>query len=678
MVNAPDGVVPIFLRGATCEKYGLKIGDGVMDLVEYKMLTKTELMKEIVGLGVMSDFEPAKKAIESSLTDDILLVVDKEQSYGEVFLLCCSEDSKSKFMAKITEREEAIAAQLQAEAEIEQKRLAAEHARLNAVYEDKPISPLPWTSSTSTETEHEIRTLAHRPLREKMVIEITRPKSSLRQKCVLLNRDAEVGGVCEFRTQRDPHFTAIREADMGFQVTPPTVNNDAQTTWYRPINKAIQYSSLRANMMPTTNEGKEELCTTLEKSTFKIENALQQNETLDIFKDSFQIGGDEDLHEGAMADNELRELKNFADPNYSKFKILSAIDWMPRANGMVAVSATRNLSFDQRVAVSGQTTISYILLWDFRQLVRPQILMQSPHDVFTFRFNPSNQNIVAGGCISGQVILWDITESLTNSNKKGSGRSSIPGVVLPPGLDIPEEDDSHEPICIPKHISNVDYGHKKSIADMFWFPPHVQLNYRGQLVGPEYLDDQSYQFVTVAGDGAVLVWDIRYEQIAADALRHIGKSKHVIFEKGTNKEGGILKPQWCPIFKAHLKRMEGVGELSICRAAYNQTSATVVDIGKDKPILQDVRPHIMLATEEGDILSANISGRKADNNTNAKEEDEEDGGGGGDSKEFLRWIAVDHSRPCVALHQSPFFPNILLSVGDWKFNIWKVRLYDVM
>eukprot|EP01034_Spumella_vulgaris_P003016 gene3016-3897_t len=70
----------------------------------------------------------------------------------------------------------------------------------------------------------------------------------------------------------------------------------------------------------------------------------------------------------AGAENELREVKNFADPLHSKFKALSCIDWMPKNQGMVAVSAVRNISFDQRIPIFGQTHTSYILLWDFRLL----------------------------------------------------------------------------------------------------------------------------------------------------------------------------------------------------------------------------------------------------------------------------------------------------------------------
>lgn len=63
--------------------------------------------------------------------------------------------------------------------------------------------------------------------------------------------------------------------------------------------------------------------------------------------------------------------------------------------------------------------------------------------------------------------------------------------------------------------------------------------------------------------------------------------------------------------------------------------------------------------------------RKAAEAHTGKEDEEEEVE---TSREFVRWIARDHSRPCVGLQQSPFFSDILLSVGDWNFHIWKVRI----
>ena len=33
-----------------------------------------------------------------------------------------------------------------------------------------------------------------------------------------------------------------------------------------------------------------------------------------------------------------------------------------------------------------------------------QALLEAPDDIFSFKFNPSDPNIIAGGCINGQVI----------------------------------------------------------------------------------------------------------------------------------------------------------------------------------------------------------------------------------------------------------------------------------
>ncbi|CAM9205516.1 unnamed protein product, partial [Heterosigma akashiwo] len=34
----------------------------------------------------------------------------------------------------------------------------------------------------------------------------------------------------------------------------------------------------------------------------------------------------------------------------------------------------------------------------------------------------------------------------------------------------------------------------------------------------------------------------------------------------------------------------------------------------------------------------------------------------------------DHPRPCVALQRSPFFPDMVLSVGDWNFQLWRLDM----
>ncbi len=39
-----------------------------------------------------------------------------------------------------------------------------------------------------------------------------------------------------------------------------------------------------------------------------------------------------------------------------------------------------------------------------------QLLLEAPDDIFSFAFSPTEPNILAGGCINGQIALWDISQ----------------------------------------------------------------------------------------------------------------------------------------------------------------------------------------------------------------------------------------------------------------------------
>lgn len=737
--TVPPGIVPMFLRGVTAEKYGMKTGENVMDLVEYIWLDKEEVEKEIITLGVMSDFDCAKKQIKEC--EKILIVIDKEQKYGEVFLLYYTQEVQDEFMNERNAIEEAIAAQKRAEEEAAAAAEAAALARLTVEYEDKPIEPRKWESTTSGDTEAEIKLAGALPPCEKMALQVTRPKRSTKMKVKLTERDAEVGGVLEIRSHKDLNFKMLRESENGFQSAPEFSCATAQTTWYRSVNKAVQYEAIgihgtNSNRTSTgtststgtgpdaepdllstivaNNELKDGLVSFLERATPRIERSLQQNETVDIFQETFQTKPDDDQLEGgiggAHADNSLRELKNFADPTYSKFKSLPAIDWMPKSQGMVAVSAVRNLTFEQRVRVMGETYSAYIMLWDFKYLVRPQVLMQCEHELFTFKFNSKNNNIVAGGSVSGQVLLWDLREAmeLIASRSRRSGAD-----------EADEDETTSAPIVAPRYVSSIDYCHKRPITDIFWLPPNIQINYRGHIVGDSHLDGESHQFVSIATDGQVMVWDTRYEKIALDEVKHVGRAKHVPMEKVSNKESEAakdkekekaenkadenanahtasetnsaippvasstqhFKPIWTPIFKAHLKRVDGVGELSLCKVSY--TGAMNTDYlheqalkahadSKSKanpPPPGDPRSQLLLATEEGDLMLADLCATKGASSSKGDEGDDEDGEGG---REFVKWITKDHTRPSVALQVSPFFPEYVLSISDWGFHIFRI------
>lgn len=62
-----------------------------------------------------------------------------------------------------------------------------------------------------------------------------------------------------------------------------------------------------------------------------------------------------------------------------------------------------------------------VLVWTFADLIQPDCILESPVEVGTFQVNPAMPHMVAGGCSTGQVILWD-----TSANDVSAGAPFAP------------------------------------------------------------------------------------------------------------------------------------------------------------------------------------------------------------------------------------------------------------
>jgi hypothetical protein len=106
---------------------------------------------------------------------------------------------------------------------------------------------------------------------------------------------------------------------------------------------------------------------------------------VDIFSDALASVGEDDALIGSKMENQLKELRNFTDLEFSKNKSLACIDWHPTSKGVLAVSVCKTLSFDDRVSVSGQVDVAYVIVWEFAEWIKPQLVLQTPHECFTFK-----------------------------------------------------------------------------------------------------------------------------------------------------------------------------------------------------------------------------------------------------------------------------------------------------
>merc|ERR1711871_1847457 len=167
----------------------------------------------------------------------------------------------------------------------------------------------------------------------------------------------------------------------------------SQTSFYRSVNKASQCASVGVGASEEERQRQVRsatLQTFLNRVVGDMEDALQRNETFDVFQPPCSAIALDAITLGSQGDNSMQELKTFTDLEFSKNKALPAIDWHPTRPGEVVVAATNNATLRDQIESSGKAVTSKLLIWHFTDLIHPQLMLESPYDTHAFRFNRTN------------------------------------------------------------------------------------------------------------------------------------------------------------------------------------------------------------------------------------------------------------------------------------------------
>ena len=179
MPELPEGTINAFIQNKNLAKYGLlKDNEGgflAENFVDYQLIDRHETLEEIVAVGWMSDFHPFNKDLVADPSPKILVIVDREQKYGDFWRVCLTAEAQEREMKEINAAQEE--ARLLAEA-IEAERLRVEEeARkaATAVYDDSPIVAKAYESATKDETFEDVAALDVVPERPLMQFQLSRP-----------------------------------------------------------------------------------------------------------------------------------------------------------------------------------------------------------------------------------------------------------------------------------------------------------------------------------------------------------------------------------------------------------------------------------------------------------------------------------------------------------------------
>ena len=164
-----------------------------------------------------------------------------------------------------------------------------------------------------------------------------------------------------------------------------------------------------------------------------MEEALQSNETIDIFQNDFDLDRTEKGFDqsGDKKNEKAAEIRTFRDNVFAgektkREKSINFIKFVRPDEDYVAHTYFRNLPFEDRIKIIGIPQQAHILFWNFmdREINSPVYVLDVPMELSCFDINPANVNQIVGGMISGQLIIIEVKDLLGNLRKSGDSGES--------------------------------------------------------------------------------------------------------------------------------------------------------------------------------------------------------------------------------------------------------------
>ncbi|PNW72384.1 hypothetical protein CHLRE_16g674515v5 [Chlamydomonas reinhardtii] len=651
-----DGVESLFLTGTTIELVGLKELGAANVMGE---VSRDELLKDIQFRGAISDFHAYKAKIQAADYEPLLVRFNEDDVYGD----------GNNFELAVTAAAAAVwrgigeeVARRAALLELEAAHAAAEKAKPRS----KRVRKVkPWQSMGS---EVDIEEASVRPRRDPIRLVVQRRRREFNQpNAKLADKDAHElwnSSQMECRPFKDPNFDMRRmEQDVAVQAVAPLRDAATQSTGTVPPRPAVTQTEpldlppeAKQDLVRRPRNAPGSVADFLERVRDQCEVALVQNEITNIFRDDLSSLNDEADGGGGGSRKEtlVSEAQSFTHLTYSKNKVVSAIQWLPHRKGVVAVACTEAQSHAERVARMGRTAPAHILLWNFRDPIHPELVLQSPWEVFSFQFNPLQPDLLTGGCYNGQVVLWDLSSEADRLSRRAGGGagagaakssdgaaagaggkgadSTPPSTALPGGggggggVDSTSgssaDGDAHIPVIKHRFMTDTQFSHHQVVTDLQWLPG-VEISHRGKVTKLGEGSKECNFFATIAADGKVLFWDVRVEKL---------------LKKG-KKADELLDLVWKPIHSVHLISLIGM------------------DLGGTK-LAFDFRK-----LEQGMFYAGSFDGELVYADF-VKPEGEE-------NPDYAKSCLQAHVGPVIALERSPFFDDIVLTCGDWQWQIWQ-------
>ncbi|XP_077574089.1 dynein axonemal intermediate chain 3 [Stigmatopora nigra] len=645
----PEGIIPMVLTSATQEHFGCIADEHVTADNPYKLLQKDDILEDMKTKAAVSDFSPVKQLILDYPESELLLVFDRDFTYGQLFYLVVTPEAKERILnPPVSDSKEDLPEEI------------------------KTPEPKEWVSLGS---EIEIDEETVKETRSKLRYKLSRARKDFGKLVSLSDRnviDAK-DGILECMSYQDRRYNiTLLERDCAVQAIPLLQSSSAQTQWKFMRNNCTQYTPgvLSKKEESTPQPSISDFCNTV---TNRVLHALQQEEIMNVFKDDWMVLGAEadDLDWSGKVSDVLMLNQAFSDPTYTQDMEIRCMHWHPTIQSVIAVAMT-----EKKIRSTGPLLAFYA----FSDPTRAKILLECPDEILAFEFCPSDPNIIVGGCINGQVVLWEISAHAVHLHPVQHGQK--PQETAKPGMPGIEDKNRKSPLVRYSAMSAVEFSHKGQITDVHWLPQTFEVNAQG--VPVENQSNMSVQLITCSPDSSLKFWDIRVpKQVRQSADKKQDDLASQMANYSVDNPFKHLERTWKPFITVPLVNMErngdyapirfslypfatiseSGGETSTINPDYSQVQ---IPSGKGLEPLSDINTKIYIGTQDGEVVYTEWKMEKNDL----------------DQLLSPKPLHLFRIHPCLVntIERSPFFKDIVLTgtslFGTSNIAIWKEGVLD--
>ncbi|XP_068631464.1 dynein axonemal intermediate chain 3 [Battus philenor] len=552
-----EGVGRVILGEETQIQIEMVVGMHVNAQYPWKLVSKEKILESINVGGELSEFFPLKQDLETYKDEEVLMgyIADESKDVDE-FYICLTQEAREHCKQQ------------------SERFIRRQEKKLEKAIQKKPR---PWKSFGS---EAEIN--EQFPVNTRSLIEIE-VKSKYLEKYQpkgfkVRDTNSVRDGYTELTPYRQKYNNVFcRRVDCASQAATQKVNREAQTYLRYPQNIWTQTTvdaigknegeeggGDTAENKKTDQESSDEEAETEAKPSDEAEltyykNAMKRMRRPSYIKslNNFMVTREPEMesivelntvmdmyrndYPYLMTEKSIETFDSMSFEEYvcftdvrGKDKYISSAVFHPMWTGIVAIcysdgnpAIMKTLSSRPDPIQRAIYGLNPVMIWSHIDSLRPKLYLESPREVKVLSFCPFDENLLIGGCINGQIVVWDLTNKLLNVE-------SIPvlsetrekyRIAMMSHMDWMKNIHDNA-IVEATALSLLLTSHYAAITAINWLSPNFMTSPTGKVtLAPE--EKKSLMLFTGSEDGNILIWNLSIDSVTVLETKKVKKSKRV-------------------------------------------------------------------------------------------------------------------------------------------------------